>query len=276
MTDISTSALLRNLWLALLCSCAIGAAVPALAQSNLVPGDTVEVQRAIDRFLSLNASSQLMTRAARPLFAGEWAKPSAATFGPLPQTDRIIMLADKKAVARLPTQGEDWPDLYLYLESDAADGHWSIIAGRSLALTGIPRSLRKGLRAKPLRTAEEDAALANIELTLLSDRQLRDWFEQHRLLFDEMRVIAQSARAGNGGKGTGLDDAKSRALVKSLHLSNLSIGDDGVVNVHIGGMVDNDVGFLHAEDVKLVPPIDGVEYIWVEPVGDGWYLYKTT
>jgi hypothetical protein len=56
----------------------------------------------------------------------------------------------------------------------------------------------------------------------------------------------------------------------------LGISRTGVVKVTIGGILDNSVGFLHAADPASVPPIDPSEHIWIEPVGDGWYLFKTT
>jgi hypothetical protein len=36
------------------------------------------------------------------------------------------------------------------------------------------------------------------------------------------------------------------------------------------------LGFLHAADPALVPPMDAGDHIWIEPLGGGWYLFKTT
>jgi len=63
--------------------------------------------------------------------------------------------------------------------------------------------------------------------------------------------------------------------LKSLHLSSLNKIDEKQIEIIIGGVTDNTVGFLYAPDNK--PPLLGPsEYIWVEKVADKWYLFRTT
>jgi len=45
--------------------------------------------------------------------------------------------------------------------------------------------------------------------------------------------------------------------------------------VTIGGIQDNNVGYFYSP--RNTPPrIDPFSYIWVEGLGDGWYLFRTT
>jgi hypothetical protein len=63
---------------------------------------------------------------------------------------------------------------------------------------------------------------------------------------------------------------------RRCNLSSLSKVDDKQMEVVIGGVTDNTVGFLYAPDNR--PPTSGAnsEYIWVEKVADNWYLFRTT
>jgi hypothetical protein len=66
-----------------------------------------------------------------------------------------------------------------------------------------------------------------------------------------------------------------KAKLQALHLSSLSKVDDKQIEIIIGGVTDNTVGFLYAPDNR--PPLVGPsEYIWVEKIADNWYLFRTT
>ena len=262
-----------NAMLVLACLAACASA-PCLAQSNLAAEASASgPQAALDRFLALNAASALAGDEGRALMAGELARSERPTWGPLPRPDRVVLLADGTAVARFPAQGEDRPDIYLYLRS-AEEDRWVITAGRSLALTGVLTELRRALRAAGNLTAEQQAALGNVELTLASDAQLRAWLSEHRREADRLRAIAQAA--AQGGREMRVETPEAQALLRSLHLNTATVSRDGVVRLSIGGMVDNEVGFLYAADPAAVPSIDPSDHIWIEPLGDGWYLFKTT
>ena len=70
--------------------------------------------------------------------------------------------------------------------------------------------------------------------------------------------------------------AEVQSQLAALHALTLDVSPAGVTTVTIGGVLDNSLGFLHAADPAAVPPVGPEEYIWIEPVGDGWYLFKTT
>ena len=117
--------------------------------------------------------------------------------------------------------------------------------------------------------------LANLELMLASDRDLRAWFDHNRHDLETLRAMTQNGRetAGNDDEMTMVDTS---ALRRRLHLDAISFSSTGIVRVTIGGMTDNEVGFLHASNPAAVPPIDPSDHIWIEPLGDGWYLFRTT
>jgi len=47
------------------------------------------------------------------------------------------------------------------------------------------------------------------------------------------------------------------------------------VHVSIGGLADNEVGFVLA-DGELGLTISSDDYIWIEPLAGGWHLFRTT
>jgi hypothetical protein len=243
---------------------------PADAQSNVTPGDVSGPREAVRRLIQLSASSGLTGDAGRALLAGELEEWRAASMGDLPQADTILLLNGRIAVARLPAKNESRPDIYLYMNRGEG-GAWTITAFRSLALMDIPMQLRDLLRAQTTRTTEEEETLRNIELTLSSDGDLRRWFATHRAELERLRELAE-AHAGDAA----VDTPETRAALARIHVLSLTRSANAVIRVIIGGMVDNEVGFLHAPDASSVPPIDPGDHIWIEPVGDGWYLYKTT
>ena len=119
----------------------------AAAQSNIdANGDSAGAQAVLDRFLALNAASQLASPEGQALMAGELAEARRPTVGPLPAPDRLLLLSDGRAVARFPAQGEDRPDIYVYLRRNEG-GAWTINAYRALALPRFVTDLRNGLRA---------------------------------------------------------------------------------------------------------------------------------
>ena len=123
--------------------------------------------------------------------------------------------------------------------------------------------MRTGARASGA-TPEEAADLRNWNLTLSSDAQLAAWLQSH---MTEMNLLAALSRSGS-------DAAKMDGLRKSLALAAIGQEDDLVI-VTIGGMIDNSVGFMHA-GTSAFPSISSSEYIWIEPLLDGWALFKTT
>jgi hypothetical protein len=269
MSDASRLAIVAALLLG-------GAAMPAFAQANLATGADLSGPRAaLDHLLALNGASAMAGPEGQALLTGELARLDHPSLGPLVTPDALVALAGGRAVARIPAHGDDLPDLYLYLRRKL-DGRWTIEAARTLAVMEIPRELRRTLRAMPNRTAELEAALRNAELTLASDRALRIWFGENRGALERLRRIAEAGGTPPGEIERVVDTPEARQRLQDLHAILLRISHTGVVSVTIGGILENSVGFLHASDPDLVPAIDPSDHIWIEPVGDGWYLFKTT
>ncbi|HEX8223025.1 MAG TPA: hypothetical protein VF605_04315 [Allosphingosinicella sp.] len=214
-------------------------------------------EEAIARLVALNNGHGLQSPEGEALLSGELDRLASPGTGRLPGSDRVVAIGADKAVARIAA-ADGRPDIYLYMRREP--GGWTIHALRTLALTGVLAELRRLLRAQPSRSAEEERSLRNAELVLAPDRELIVWALAHRDLLDRVRPQPASPEVSReleeaGGSGVRIENGRTI--------------------VSLGGILDNEVGFLFAPDGQP-PPIDPDSHIWVEPVGEGWYLFKTT
>jgi hypothetical protein len=244
----------RSLLLSALCLPTFVAPAPALAADG--PEVTVE------RFLAANAAGDLAP--VRGQLTGEAANWDSAPGVSKGADFKVARQGEAQAIARIRVERPDQasPDGYLYLRRE--DGAWKIHAHRGLATIEVLVALRRQLRAKSALGDDDRRLLANLELTLASDADLRVWFADHRESCDEFVDMARSAQPGDG--------APLQQYVEDLGFS--SFVPDEPFQLVLGGMVDNSVGFLHTRGRP--PPMDPSDFIWIEPLGGGWSLFKTT
>ncbi len=283
----------------------------AFAQSpnNLSPPGAAE---AMLKFVELNNKQLLQSDEARKLFIGDAAKWNDAWFGQaFGKPDKIVSVEQNFSVARILIIEENsrTVDLYFYLKFD--DG-WKIRTMRAMAQTGFIKSINAALKSKSVLTAEEKETLANTELVLSSDKMLADWFQKNRAALDKLSTLAALETKKKPVKPITPRKVKSRknvavatvekatidteedeprtietvtrntpkfpktaAALKSLHLTALETKSNANIEITIGGITDNSVGFVYSPS-GTPPPIDGWRYIWVEKIASDWYLYRTT
>lgn len=178
---------------------------------------------------------------ARPLFAS----PTRSVFG-----------------ATIAYQGstQDW---YAFLARES--GQWKLEAVRTLAQTGISAGVLQQLRQKSRRTTEEEWMLRNLELMLKSDAELRAFVVSH---LKELGQVASLLAAGEEGA--------ARTAARVLHVESIAKRDNGNIELIIGGVVDNVVGFAYVPNGGSPPTLSPDDYIYVEHVQEGWYVFKTT
>jgi hypothetical protein len=184
--------------------------------------------------------------------------------GGIQVTSRPLQQSPSKAIFAVALskngQTQDW---YAYLVQEG--GRWKLEAVRCLALTAIPGMLLQQLMAKPQRTEGEEWSLQNLRLQFQSDANLRSFVREE--LASLGNVVALSVR--------GAED-QALAAARKLHISKVEKAADGRVELIIGGMVDNTVGLMFVPAGQMPPPMSADNYIYVEHVTDGWYVFKTT
>lgn len=223
----------------------------ALAQAT--PAATLE------RFVALANAGELTSAEGQSILTGEARQMATSAKSALPAVDRIIPIGKDKAAARFVLRGPNGEeaDAYFYLEKGAKG--WAVSAYRSMGISPIDMMLLNELKKRKQLTPEEDVQKRNLQLLLSTDSQLRIWFTANRAAVEAMAKTP----------GPNLD-----ARLKELGLQKLSTDGDKT-DIVIGSMTDNIVGFLRP-GAAGAPQIDPRQHVWVEELGGGWYLYRTT
>ncbi len=225
------------------------------------------------QFRALNQSQKLNTNAARALVTGE-AKEyvKSPQLGPMSAPDALVFPSPTRAVARvqaLDDKGKPMMDIYFTLQREGA--HWKVGALRALALTGMIEGARDELKAKKNLTAQERDELANMNLVLSLDADLKRHFTTNQSAFEQLARLANQPKPSAGAQ------KQLKDLQRQLHLNQGAplAGKDGAREFVIGGISDNLVGYGYSKSGAL-PPISTEDYIWVERLAPHWYFFRTT
>lgn len=157
-------------------------------------------------------------------------------------------------------RSQDW---YIYLVYD--QNKWKISAVRNLALPGLFFMALQEVQSKANRTKEEEHQYQNMLLTLQLDSELKEFLHKN---IDSLNAIALEAKT-----------SQEKATESAKHLNLNFVGYEstsGIVDVNIGGILDNSVGYLFVPAGTEVPKMSDDNYIYIEHIVGNWYVYKTT
>lgn len=145
----------------------------------------------------------------------------------------------------------------------------------------------KRLAARKGRTAAEAARLHNLELLFMAAAELKDYFNANRATFEEIAALVEAGKADEAqaaARAAGLVGALAFGAVQSegeLALQAASAAAKGPAvakrpasEIRIGGFLDGVVGLLHLPPGESPPPMAAHDYIAVEAVAEGWYLFR--
>ena len=169
----------------------------------------------------------------------------------------------REIYAVLLSKGGKSQDWYIYLVNE--QNKWKISAVRNLALPGLFFMVLEEVQSKTDRTKEEEYHYQNMLLTLKLDSELKEFLLKN---IDSLNAIAAEATQG-------LPSATETA--KKLNLNFVEYdAETGIVDVNIGGILDNSVGYIFVPKSSTVPRMTDDNYIYIEHVSGNWYVYKTT
>ncbi len=178
------------------------------------------------------------------------------------------------------THAQDW---YLYLVRGGEV--WKLEAVRTLVLPPLFYTILDSLAAGTNAPDSLAAMVQGMRLTASSDSALKAYFAAHAREMDALAALVArtpSLRLATGDgrvEPAGADAREIRVALRALHIGAASrdgVEAPGCVLLTIGGMADNEVGYLHAPPGCKVPKMSPERFIYVERVAPGWYLYKTT
>jgi hypothetical protein len=222
------------------------AAPLALAQAT--PEET------LGRFIALANAGELKTPEGQAILTGEAKQMATEATNNLPAADKVVSVSPTFAAARvvLRSPAGDEADAYFYLEKTAAG--WAVSAFRQMAMSGMDMMLLAEMRKQKQLPSDDQIRKRNLELTLSTDSKLRAWFAANRQVIEILQPP--------------YPDLPALGLVSVSETAN---GKEIVVGKTLGSTV----GFLRA-GASGPPAINPSSYIWIEDLGGGWFLFRTT
>lgn len=216
--------------------------------------------------------------------------PTRPTFGEsIPQDSariayRLLEQDSTRAVFAVRVElADEGIDIYTFVEK--LSGGWYIAALRALALTGIPQMVVDSVADPSQLPIAQRQIYENCKLVISSDDQLKKYFLEHQGQIERLYQLLLQAETGDRFRceisiSPSDDDTVAMTegdlLLCDLNLSFAKLRDDGTAAISIGGMVDNEVGYLFVPEGAQPPRMDPSEYIYVERIVGRWYIYKTT
>ncbi|MEO8195431.1 MAG: hypothetical protein ABI689_01785 [Thermoanaerobaculia bacterium] len=167
------------------------------------------------------------------------------------------------------------------------------------------RTLTLGARFFETLVATEKAALAGrlnelgvqeldrSHLTIAADAELKNHFVSQKPLFDALAkefagltaidVVNFDGRVAPPGSIEAQGVTIERVTGLAAQLRALTLGAamrkyrdcEGCVVFIVGGDGESQVGYLRTAPGAQVPKMSPQSYIYIEPIADGWYLFKT-
>lgn len=266
-------------------------AVSLGVRAQSLPGDTLSPMRVVEKYLSPDGFPEKMRHFCCEMYQ-EWSAPKTLgqQLAVSVQRDLHVLYQDtaRAVITVWLHDSTTTMDVYFYLQHR---GVWTVYAVRSLVMTSVAKKELKRLdsipleqRGKPYATISTHTWQFDYDNTVLwgkSDTMLAQNFYEHKATFlklEKMRAKKFPLKASDTLKIDLNVDRKMRKQMNKLLLREIILDPHapGAVLYHIGGVLDNSVGYMYQPDPAKVPPVTAGYFILIRPLGNGWYLYKTT
>ncbi|TGD81629.1 hypothetical protein [Hymenobacter wooponensis] len=189
-------------------------------------------------------------------------------------------------------------DIYLHFRRDstAAAAPWKLAAVRSLSMTQLGPPMLKLLSEMPPAEvatynqkhpdADHAFMLGNIQLWIGADANINQHFARNQEAFQRAAQFIQERHFFTSAPDSAVLEEKAananeelQALLHPLYITRVSrryLGCASCLEFVIGGVTDNTVGLFYQPDAQQVPTMSPDRIIVIKPLGNGWYLFKTT
>jgi hypothetical protein len=268
--------------------------VAALLTLNVTaqsPRDTLSPHRVVEKYVSTKGFPDKLRFFCCEMYH-EWAAPKTLGEQLAPSVKREVHLLYQDTGRAVVTvwlhDSITSMDVYFYLQHREV---WTVYAVRSLVmkaeaekellrLDSIPEKLRgKTYKQKWGHTWKFDHD--NVSLWNSSDSGLATYYYSHADDFRALEKLRQQKyplAPDDSVYKTVMNDKKIRKKADALLIRDIIVDKHapGTVLYFIGGILDNSVGYMYQPDPMKVPKPNAGYFILVRPLGNGWYLYKTT
>jgi hypothetical protein len=155
-------------------------------------------------------------------------------------------------------------DFYSYLVNDNND--WKITAVRRFLLPSFVYIVRDSLLNLDELSESDSVFLLSLQLFTASDKELKNYLTTNLNKFQELISLF-------------INNEKDKANIALASAGCNAIYTDkkypGCVFIQILTFEKMEAGFIQAADAILLPQISFLDYIYIEEVSPGWFIYRT-
>jgi hypothetical protein len=154
-------------------------------------------------------------------------------------------------------------DFYCYLIKQ--DNTWKIFAIRRFLLPDFIYTVRDSLSELSYLSSNDSSFYLSIKLFTMTNNDLKNYLKTNLNKFQELVNYFNS----------NMGDEVDKGLISVG--CNAIYGDKkypGCVFIQILTFENMEVGFIQADDLVLVPEISVTEFIYIEEVSPGWFIYR--
>lgn len=254
-------------------------------------GDTLSPMRVVEKYLSPNGFPEKMRHFCCEMYQEWMAKQTLGEQLAVTVKREFHLLYQDSARAVVTVWLHDSltsMDVYFYLQHRSV---WTVYAVRSLVMKDF--AVRELERLDSIPAKQRGSAYTkksghtwqfdydNAKLWSAPDTNLATHFYQHKAAFTKLETYRAKKYPLKAGDSVYVDvmvNKKIRKQADKLLIRNIIVDKHapGAVLYLIGGLLDNTAGYMYQPDPAKVPPVTAGYFILVRPLGNGWYLYKTT
>jgi hypothetical protein len=162
------------------------------------------------------------------------------------------------------TKDNEIIDFYSYLVKD--DNNWKIAAVRRFLLPAFIYTVRDSLQMLNALSAGDSVFLLSLQLFTASDAEVKNYLSSN---FDKFQGLISLFN----------NNEKEKADIALASVGCNAIYNDrkypGCTFIQILNFENMEVGFIYAADSILLPAISLEEFIYIEEVVSGWFVYRT-
>jgi hypothetical protein len=155
-------------------------------------------------------------------------------------------------------------DFYSYLVNDG--NNWKITAIRRFLLPAFIYTVRDSLLNLNELSASDSVFLLSLKLFTASDQELKDYLQVNLEKFEELNSLI-------------IKNEKDKADIALTSVGCNAIYNDkkypGCTFIQILKFENMESGFIRAADSVFLPVISAEEFIYIEEVAPGWFVYRT-
>lgn len=176
-------------------------------------------------------------------------------------------------------------DWYLYFKK--LESNWKLSAIRQLWLPPFYYYMMDSLASMVAVPDSLVEFYEQMKLTTSSDSTIKIYLKENLNDFDLLNEILLKEESitfvsnENNFSPDSIRENIVKEISKKLRLLKIAsvsrdVYENEVIFYIIGGLIDNEVGFMYVKEKNKVPKISSSRYIYIENIIGNWYIYKTT